>query len=442
MTTPVPAEVEQRVRASGLLAAGRPVIVLLSGGRDSTCLLDLAAAIAGRESVIALHLNYGLRDGADADERHCEELCSRLGVPLEVRRPRPPDRGNLQAWARDERYGTAAQMALARGGEVAAGHTATDQVETILYRLASSPSRRALLGMRPREGLLVRPLLELTREQTAAYCTARGLTWREDESNDSDAYARNRIRAELVPALQTVHPGAADNVIAVAEILREEAAVLGALVDEVLERRDRVALSRLREVGPALARLVVQRLADDAAGGPAPGVARRAAEILALDEHGTVQLDTGGGVVAIAEYGVLRFESRASRSAPTALEPVLLPIPGRAVFGDREIRCELGAPAREPGMVDRASLGDDLLVRSWRPGDRMAPLGLQGSKSLQDLFTARRVPRRERTRVPVVESAGEIVWVAGVATSERFKVTDATSEAIRLTVRPGGPSRS
>src|ERR1700749_2347243 len=111
MTTPVPAEVEQRVRASGLLAAGRPVIVLLSGGRDSTCLLDLAAAIAGRESVIALHLNYGLRDGADADERHCEELCSRLGVPLEVRRPRPPDRGNLQAWARDERYGTAAQMA-------------------------------------------------------------------------------------------------------------------------------------------------------------------------------------------------------------------------------------------------------------------------------------------------------------------------------------------
>ena len=168
--------------------------------------------------------------------------------------------------------------------------------------------------MRPREGLLVRPLLEFTRAQTAAYCTARGLTWREDESNDSDAYARNRIRAQLVPALEAVHPGAADNVIAVAEILREEAAVLDALVDEVLERRDRVRLARLREVEPALARLVVQRLADDAAGGPASGVARRAAEILALDEHGTVQLDTGGGVVAIAEYGVLRFESRASRS--------------------------------------------------------------------------------------------------------------------------------
>ena len=190
-------------------------------------------------------------------------------------------------------------------------------------------------------------------------------------------------------------------------------------------------LARLREVEPALARLVVQRLADDAAGGPASGVARRAAEILALDEHGTVQLDTGGGVVAIAEYGVLRFESRASRSTTTTPEPVLLAIPGSVVFGEQQITCELGPPAREPGVLDRATLGDDLLVRSWRPGDRMAPLGLQGSKSLQDLFTARRVPRRERGGVPVVESGGEIVWVAGVATSEHFKVTDSTAEAVQ-----------
>ncbi|MGZ4307553.1 MAG: tRNA lysidine(34) synthetase TilS, partial [Solirubrobacteraceae bacterium] len=248
MTVPTSAEIEQRVRASGLLAEGRPVVVLLSGGRDSTCLLDLAATIAGCESVTALHLNYGLRDEADADERHCEELCSRLGVSLEVRRPRRPERGNVQAWARDERYGTAAQMALARGGEVAAGHTATDQVETILYRLASSPSRRALLGMRPREGLLVRPLLEFTREQTADYCTARGLTWREDSTNESDEYARNRIRAQLVPALDAVHPGASANVLARAENQRGEAAVLDALVDQVLERGDRVARSRLREL--------------------------------------------------------------------------------------------------------------------------------------------------------------------------------------------------
>jgi tRNA(Ile)-lysidine synthase len=96
------------------------------------------------------------------------------------------------------------------------------------------------------------------------------------------------------------------------------------------------------------------------------------------------------------------------------------------------VRCELAAPAPEPGVLDRAALGPDLLVRSWRPGDRIAPLGLGGTKSLQDLFTGRRVPRRKRQAVPIVESGGEIVWVAGLAISERCKVTPDTREAVRL----------
>lgn len=99
------------------------------------------------------------------------------------------------------------------------------------------------------------------------------------------------------------------------------------------------------------------------------------------------------------------------------------------------MRCELTAPAREPGVLDRAALGSELVVRSWRPGDRIAPLGLSGTKSLQDLFTGGRVPRLERRSVPVVEAGGEIAWVAGLATSERFKVTPATREAVRLSHR-------
>src|SRR5690349_9822208 len=128
-----------RVEATGLLAG--PVLVLFSGGRDSTCLLDLAVRLAG--PVRALHVNYGLREAADADEAHCRALCERLAVPLEVTRAAYPG-GNVQAWAREVRYAEAAR--LAGGARVAAGHTATDQVETVLYRLAASPGRRALLG--------------------------------------------------------------------------------------------------------------------------------------------------------------------------------------------------------------------------------------------------------------------------------------------------------
>jgi tRNA(Ile)-lysidine synthase len=430
-------DIHARVREEGLLRAGRPVVVLLSGGRDSTCLLDLAVRIAGAGSVRALHVNYGIRETADEDERHCHELCATLGVRMEVRRPAPPATGNLQAWARELRYHAALELAAGAdeeaAGDVAAGHTKTDQVETIIYRLASSPSRRALLGMRRREGSVVRPLLGFTRAETAAYCAARGLRWREDESNASDAYARNRIRATLVPALEDVHPAAVDNVLAVAQILRDEADVLDALIDEVLGARPTIALERLRAIEPALRRLVVQRLADEAAGGFAPGTGGRADEIVGLSDRGTALLDVGNGLRAVVEYGELRFERLGSEPRPPT--PVRLAIPGTVSFGAFEVRCELDAPAREPGVLDRDALGPDVLVRSWRAGDRMAPLGLGGTKSLQDLFTARRVPRAERAAVPVIEAGGEIAWVAGVATSERFKVTDGTRRAVRLLAR-------
>jgi tRNA(Ile)-lysidine synthase len=307
-----------QVRADGLLPAGGPVVVLLSGGRDSVCLLDVAAQLVGADALRALHVNYGLRDEADDDERHCAALCERLGVALAVERPRRPvagGPGNLQAWARDERYAAATRQALdaGPGAVVAAGHTADDQVETILYRLASSPSRRALLGMRPRDGLLVRPLLGVTRARTTAYCEARELRWRDDASNGDVRYARNRVRHALVPALEQIHPAAAANVLRTAALLRDEGEVLDALVGEQLDQRGgrvEIPLERLAALPPALRRLVVQRLADQAAGAGklVPGAARHADEVAALRRTGRAMLDLGGGVRAVAERGVLHAE--------------------------------------------------------------------------------------------------------------------------------------
>ncbi len=295
------------VRAEGLLVPGRSVLVMLSGGRDSTCLLDLAVNVSGAPAVGALHVNYGLRESARGDEAHCRALCAELGVELHVTRPGTPGLGNVQAWARDARYGAAAQIAAQRGGDVAAGHTSTDQVETILYRLASSPSRRALLGMRPRDGALIRPLLQFTREQTGDYCRERGLAWRDDESNDTDTYARGRVRHGLVPALQTIHPAAERNVLALAETLREEAELLDALVEAELRNGPRIELRHLRELPRGLARLVVQRLADGVNGRPAPGTARRLEDILELRDTGTTHIDLPLGVRASAVDGVLSF---------------------------------------------------------------------------------------------------------------------------------------
>src|SRR5262249_51343404 len=171
--------------------------------RDSVCLLDVAVVLCGPGAVTALHVNYGLRgDESDADERHCEALAQALGVGLTVERVQRPEGapGNLHAWARDVRYGLGPRLAAERAGVLAAAHTATDQAETILYRLASSPGRRALLGMAPRSNRLVRPLLGVTREQTAEWCRARGLQWRDDTSHDDPPFARAPLRPNLLPA--------------------------------------------------------------------------------------------------------------------------------------------------------------------------------------------------------------------------------------------------
>jgi tRNA(Ile)-lysidine synthase len=417
------------------------VLVLLSGGRDSVCLLHKLRS----EDVSALHVNYGLRGAeSDADEAFCRDLCERLGVPLHVVRAGPPE-GNVQAWARELRYAEAER--LAGDGAIAVGHTATDQLETLIYRLAASPGRRALLGMR--EDRVLRPLLHLTREETAAYNRAHGLAWREDSSNP--ASARGLIRDTILPALRQLHPAAEQNMLATLELLRDEAALLDDAVDAALageawptrERRlSRAELEKLDARGrgvdlaalpPALARLVAQRLAGETS------IAAHVDAIVELSTHpGTASLDLPGGLRAVSEYGRVRFERAAARAAPA---PARLTIPGRVGFGDGELVSERGHFAIADGTLASDALADALEVRPWREGDRMRPLGLGGTKSLQDLFTDRKVPRERRHELPVVLSDGEIAWVPGVATGERFRVRPETRARVRLKWRLDSAAR-
>ena len=382
------AEVLAVVREGGLLARERRVLVMLSGGRDSTCLLDVAVELLGADAVGALHVNYGLREDAEGDELHCRDLARRLGVQLDVMRapaaaPPPPrgldssgarmhDRvcerdeeqaGNLQAWARDVRYAEAERLAASRDALIAAGHTSSDQVETVLYRLAASPGRRALLGMTPAEGRLIRPLLGVTREQTAAYCTARGLAWREDESNQDARFARTRVRHGLLPALRALHPAAEANVQRTAALLRGEAELLDGLVDAELGGREEIAVARLRELPEALARLVVVRLAEHAAGTYVPQAGGRVAELLALDRRGgRAELHIGGRAGAVIEDGVLH----------------MVKLPARRSGAARAIS-RLQAVALPAGVSNEPELGE-VLVTAEELQRRVAELGAQISR--------------------------------------------------------------
>jgi tRNA(Ile)-lysidine synthase len=408
----VSADPLEAARAGGLVRPGAPLLVLLSGGGDSVCLLDVALRLDARVS--ALHVNYRLRESADEDERFVRALCERLGVPLDVERVKLPEGGNLQERARDARYALAERLAE---GDYAAAHTASDQAETVLYRLAVSPGSRALHGMAPRRGRLVRPLLAVTRDEVRAYLRGRGLEWREDPSNADRRFARARVRHDVLAGLREVGPSVERTIAQTAAQLRDEAEVLERAADAALEELGggpAVSLAGLREQPPAVRRLVLRRLAGDR---PVPD------EVLELSEEGSRTLDLGQGQRAVVEYGTLRFTSAAGAEMP---DPVELPVPGRATFGTWEVEAAPGVPGEV--SVSAAAIGSAATVRGWRDGDRMRPLGLGGTKSLQDLFTDRKVPRALRRTLPVVEAGGQVAWVAGVALDERFAA------------RPGEPS--
>ena len=447
----MPERAYEVAQASGLIRAGEPLVVLLSGGADSVCLLDCAVRLGAQ--VQALHVNYGLRPGSDADEQFCRVLCGRLDIPLHVERVQLGE-GNLQAQAREARYAIAERIAYENGSDFAAAHTASDQAETVLYRLAVSPGSRALLGMAPRRGRLVRPLLEATREETREYCRGRGLSWREDPTNADPRFARSRLRHDVLPVLRALSPAAERIIAETSFLLRDERQVLERTADEVIARLGvPTTLSALRAEPRGLARTVLVRLAEralDAAGaaGSASGsvaLSRADAEaILALSDEGTQALDLGGGLRAIAEYGALRFVAGDVQPDPVP-DAVDLPIPGKAEFGDWEIvaRVEKVAqaagggylPARGDALLSPRAVPEHMTVRAWRHGDRMRPAGLEGTKTLQDLFTDNKVPREDRERVPVVESGGEIAWVAGLAIGEGFRAAPYESEVVVLSAR-------
>ncbi len=429
------AAIEAAVRAEGLLEPGGATVVLLSGGRDSVCLLDLAVRIAGPGAVAALHVDYGLRTESGADAEHCAALCETLGVALHVRRAGAPA-GNRQAWARELRYAAAEELARERDAVIAAGHTASDQVETVLYRLAASPGRRALLGMPARAGRLVAP---------AARRDARGDRGLLRRARAGLARGRLQRLARLRPQPHPPRPARR-----AARRPSRRGGQRPAHARGAARRGRRAGRRRRRRAGTSSAtrpsrprsrrcprrsrRLALQALADGAVA-RAPAVGPRLDELLALGGgRGSASLDLGGGLRAVAEYGRLRFEPA---GAPAHPEPAPLPVPGRAGWAGGELTCERGPdlPLGD-GTLDAGTLATGALeVRAWRPGDRMRPLGLGGTRTLQDLFTDRKVPRARRARWPVVTCAGEIAWIPRVATGERYAVGPATRDRVRLSWR-------
>lgn len=316
------------------LARTGPILLMCSAGRDSHTLLDIAVRLVGADGLHVLHVDHGLRANSGEDAAAITARCEALGVEVSVRRAdeRKAGSGNLHAWARAQRQRLAvAEMERVGSTLLATAHTRTDLVETALGRLATQPGRRALLSMRAREGQLVRPLLGITREETAAYCRARGITWRDDPSNDDEQYARARLRHGVIPVLRSLNPRAEETIVRTLAELAEESEVLDALVDAELrppgpgDEGPSITAVALANLAAPLARLVLRELCERTLGRAVPRAGSRLEAVLELSapagRAGIAAVDVGAGARIELRGGVYRCRRSEGTAAPVSPSP-------------------------------------------------------------------------------------------------------------------------
>jgi tRNA(Ile)-lysidine synthase len=418
-------------RRRALLSGEDRALVALSAGPDSTALLAALAALRDAGSLAALsalHVDHGLRAGSAEDARAAAETCRRLSVPFESVRVRV-EPGNVQAQARAARYRALRDEAERVGAtRIATGHTRTDQAETVLLRLLRGAGSRGLSGIPPRRGPVIRPLIDRSRADVLAYLRALGLDYREDPTNASPRYARNRIRHELVPVLARLAPAAERSLARTADLLREDERALSALA-RACTAGDGVERARLLAEPEAVRRRVVRLLWRRAASPGGELSAEHVEGVLSrLPRASPWRLSLPGGVEALGRYGLL--EVGPPRTRPTAPSPaVVLAGPGRYPLPDRPEA--LRVSARAPELVPWP-----LEVRTRLPGDRFHPEG-GGRKKLKAWLIDRKVPRERRDSVLVVASGATVLALPELGV--RSHEVGAAAGGLEVQVEPGEP---
>lgn len=437
----------QALRGPCGVRPGDALLAGVSGGADSVALAYLLAHLRGPLGLrlTLAHLHHGLRGAdADADEELVRLLAGRLGLEAvfghcDVAALAARTGDSIEMAARAARRAFFREQAAVRQiGQLALAHTADDQAETVLLRLARGAGPRGLGGMAyrvARDGLaVIRPFLGLRREAIRSFLSAHGLRWREDASNGDDRFLRVRVRLEILPLLERrLNPSAVEAICRAAALLAEEAAALDAQARAAFRRcADGPALraERLASLAPALRRRVLLAWLGDRLRTPgptresAPVSASAVERLMSLVESGRGRIGLPGGFHVTLRAG--RLVAERESGTPTPGYDEILPVPGDLRLpGGWRARIEPAVGfrrVREPGLLRgdaeawiRRPRPDEppLRIRSWLPGDRYRPLGAPGSRKLQDLFTDAKLPRDLRRGFPVWVSGARIVWLPG-----------------------------
>ncbi|WP_298005104.1 MULTISPECIES: tRNA lysidine(34) synthetase TilS [Anaerolinea] len=454
-----------------------PLVLGVSGGADSVCLMDVLHR-AGFHLIVA-HFDHQLRPESAREAGWVRDQGEQRGLRVEigqgdVQALAKEKRMSIEEAAREARYAFLFGLAQRTGAQaVAVAHTASDQVETVLMHLIRGTGRRGLMGM-PYRGFLnqfsttiplVRPMLSIWREEVLAYCRERHLVWIEDPSNQDLRYTRNRLRYEILPLLQRINPRIEEAIWRTAMLLADEEEILEDAFQQawnqcVLEQSSTQIVftgERLKKLSPGLQRGVIRwalPLLRPAIRDVDFETVERALQFIRQPTQSRhIHLMAGLGMRLEGERLILEDETlskKISAEFPQILHGGLLSlsVPGRVNLPNHwvvEIQAVKALPdswddvSRWEAFVDGDLTGDVFEVRPYHRGERFQPLGMGGkSRKISDFWVDAGLPRRLRNGWPLVCARGEVVWIPGFRLDHRYRITPGTGKIYHLKVRREG----
>jgi tRNA(Ile)-lysidine synthase len=465
----VPEIVSGNIEEWDLLSPQETILVAVSGGADSLCLLLVLKELGF--SIQAAHFDHGLRPESAGDSETVRRFAQKLGVPFhvergDVRQQAKRRRETLEEAARELRYDFLVRTAAAcQAPAVATGHTADDQAETVLLHLLRGSGLQGLCGIRPdshfRGVRILRPLLGLTHAQTVEYC--READWQplEDPSNRDPSFARNRIRNELIPQLQTYNPQIVPVLCRLSNIATAQTALLDRAADEVWTRSIlpaepgvfRILRDAFNQSPMAVRQAIVRRAVRKISGTLRDLAYRHVKSVIefSLSPTSTRRMSVALEIEASIESQSLVLRKREGLSILPEWEKAPLPIPGEADIQRPDWKFHIArndasgfSPAgadKNPWTIqmDPEKIHPPLFLRKRVSGDRFFPAGMPGAVKLNDFLAAHHLPLAERDRWPLVCDGDGILWIPGFRLREGIAITGGSTHCIEIRVeRPAG----
>ncbi len=442
------------IKKYAMLRGGEKILVGLSGGPDSVCLLYILCCLKDSLSLDlnALYIDHGLRpDETKGEIEFCRRQSEELSVDfltrsIDVQTYAREHGFSVQEAARELRYQTFEHvMHDVKAKIIALGHTMDDQLETFFIRFFRGSGPKGLSGIPPVRGMIIRPLLEIDREDIEEFLAEKGIAFIIDSSNLKKDYFRNRLRLSFIPEIKKLTPHIVETISRMMDILREEERYFDIVVTKTLMKlisrktntRIELFLSPLEAMDRVILRRVLRRAIDETRG--LRGIAFIHIEnIIDLVKNGTQgdRLYLPRGLRAIKDYSTLILTSE----VPKKLSSITLSVPGDVVLKEIgavikasiENKVEKYGNGKTTAVFDAGKTGTELNIRARENGDFFYPMGFGKRKKLQDYFVDEKVPRDERDAVPIVVRGNDIVWIAGYRGDERFKVSESTESFLKI----------